>query len=207
MMTLSRARFLRGAACLALAGAAPHAGPAARADDRDGVNLFTADGGFERFLTLCQRADVAADPFTVFAPTNAAFGRTPESLIADLAGIGGECMLNMVWLRGWGLFDVVQGRHPSAGWTNMQEVQTINRGRLRVDLPQDEPMRLLTASNPMLSTGRFGAGELPANRIAAIRSPDLMTSNGIVHGIDNVLLPWPWTGPVTRARPRAALQV
>lgn len=194
-MTISRARFLRGAACLALAGvAAPLAGPAARASDRDVVDLLSARGGFDRFLTLCQRANVtdelkAVGPFTVFAPDDAAFGRIPESLIADLAGAGGERVPDMVRLRAWVLFHVVQGRHGSASWTNTQELQTLNGGRLRVDVPQGEPMRVLNASNPTLYTGGFGAGGLATNRIAAIQTPDLVASNGMVHAIDNVLLP------------------
>jgi uncharacterized surface protein with fasciclin (FAS1) repeats len=194
-MTISRARFLRGAASLALAGvAAPLAAPAARASDRDVIDLLSAQGDFDRFLTLCQRANVtddlkAAGPFTIFAPTNAAFGRIPESLIADLAGTDGERVADMVRLRAWMLFHVVQGRHPSAGWTNTQELQTLNGGRLRVDVPQGEPMRVLNATNPTLYTGGFGAGGLATNRIAAIQTPDLVASNGMVHAIDNVLLP------------------
>lgn len=194
-MTISRARFLRGAACLALAGVAgPVAVPAVRAADRDVVDLMASRGEFQRFLTLCQRANIteelkAPGPFTVFAPTDAAFGRIPESLIADLAGAGGERVPDMVRLRAWMLFHVVQGQHPSAGWTNTQELATLNGGRLRVDVPQGEPMRVLNATNPTLYTGGFGAGGLATNRIAAIASPDLVASNGMVHAIDNVLLP------------------
>jgi uncharacterized surface protein with fasciclin (FAS1) repeats len=194
-MTISRARFLRGAACLALAGAtAPLTVPAARASDRDVVDLLAAKGDFDRFLTLCHRANVTDDlkapgPFTVFAPTDAAFGRIPESLIADLVGVGGERGPDMVRLRAWMLFHVVQGRHPSSGWTNTQELQTLNGGRLRVDVPQGEPMRVLNTVNPTLHTGGFGAGGLATTRIATIRSPDLVASNGMVHAIDNVLLP------------------
>jgi hypothetical protein len=168
--------------------------PAARAGDRTIVDLLAADGRFERFLRLCQRANVtgelkAADPVTVFALTNAASGRIPKSLIADLPGIGGERVPSMVRLRAWVLFHGVQGRHPSAGWPNTQELQTSKWKRLRVGVPQGEPMRLLRASNPTLSTAGFGAGGFATNHIAAIRSPDLVTSNGIVHGIDKPVLP------------------
>lgn len=139
------------AACLALAGiAGPLVVPAARASDRDVVDLLSARGGFDRFLTLCHRANVAdelkgAGPFTVFAPNDAAFGRIPESLVIDLAGSTGEAVPDMVRLRARVLLQIVQGRHSSAGWTNIQEWQTLNGVRLKVEMPQGEPMRVLNA--------------------------------------------------------------
>ncbi|WP_439579576.1 fasciclin domain-containing protein [Elioraea sp.] len=194
-MTLTRAGFLRGAACIALAGiAVPAAMSSTRAADRDVVDLLAARGNFDRFLALCQRANVtdelkAPGPFTVFAPTDSAFGRIPESLIVDLTGAGGDRTPDMARLRAWMLFHVVQGRHISPSWTNTQELPTLNGGRLRVDVPQGEPMRVLNSTNPTLYTGGYGAGGLATNRIAAIEAPDLVASNGVVHAIDNVLLP------------------
>lgn len=189
-MTITRAGFLRGAACLALAGAAV---PAARAADRDVLGVLAARGTFERFLGLCQRAAVTEDlkapgPFTVFAPTDAAFGRIPAALINELAGTG-EHTPDMVRLRALLLFHVVPGVHRSTGWTNTQELQTLNGAKLRVDVPQGEPMRVLNPKNPTLYTGGFGAGGHATNRIAAIEAADLAASNGVVHAIDNVLLP------------------
>ena len=66
----------------------------------------------------------------------------------------------------------------------------VNGALLRVDVPQGEPIRVLNPTNPTLATGGFGGGSgLTTNRIAAIETADIVASNGVVHVIDNVLLP------------------
>jgi uncharacterized surface protein with fasciclin (FAS1) repeats len=189
-MSITRAGFLRGAACLALTGIAV---PAARAADRDVVAVLAARGDFQRFLELCQRASVTEElktpgPFTLFAPTDAAFARIPAGLIDELAGAG-ETPPDMVRLRALVTYHVVPGAHRSTGWTNTQELATLNGAKLRVDVPQGEAMRVLNPTNPTLHTGGFGAGGHATNRIAAITAADITASNGVVHAIDNVLLP------------------
>lgn len=205
-MTIGRAQFLRGTACLVLAGASLPVAQAAVAQtattptsttqtaNRDVLGVLASRGSFDRFLGLCQRAAVTEDlktpgPFTVFAPTDAAFNRIPASLIEDLVG-DGQGTPDMVRLRALLTYHVVTGAHRSTGWTNTQEMQTLNGALLRVDVPQGEPIRVLNPTNPTLSTGGFGGGSgLTTNRIAAIETADVVASNGVVHVIDNVLLP------------------
>lgn len=205
-MTIGRAQFLRGAACLVLAGASVPLTGAARAQtastqtantqvaNRDVLGVLASRGSFDRFLGLCQRAAVTEDlratgPFTVFAPTDAAFNRIPASLIEDLVGEG-QGTPDMVRLRALLTYHIATGTHRSTGWTNTQELQTLNGALLRVDVPQGEPIRVLNPTNPTLATGGFGGGSgLTTNRIAAIETADIVASNGVVHVIDNVLLP------------------
>jgi uncharacterized surface protein with fasciclin (FAS1) repeats len=200
-MTIGRAKFLRGTACLVLAGASLPVAQVAAAQtataqtaDRDVLGVLASRGSFDRFLRLCQRAAVTDDlrtpgPFTVFAPTDAAFNRIPASLIEDLVGEG-QGTPDMVRLRALLTYHVATGAHRSTSWTSTQELQTLNGALLRVDVPQGEPIRVLNPKNPTLSTGGFGGGSgLTTNRIAAVETADIVASNGVVHVIDNVLLP------------------
>ena len=126
-MTIGRAQFLRGAACLVLAGASVPLTGAARAQtastqaantqvaNRDVLGVLASRGSFDRFLGLCQRAAVTEDlrapgPFTVFAPTDAAFNRIPASLIEDLVGEG-QGTPDMARLRALLTYHVATGAH------------------------------------------------------------------------------------------------
>ncbi len=106
-------------------------------------------------------------PFTVFAPTNAAFGALLTELgFANLAAIP-AATLNAVLQ-----YHVVAGANVLAGQlTDEQEITTFQTGKFKVDL-----------------TG--GAKIVDAKgRTTNIVATDVQTNNGVIHAIDRVLLP------------------
>ncbi|KIQ96790.1 putative Sensory subunit of low CO2-induced protein complex [Lysobacter sp. A03] len=115
-----------------------------------------------------------AGPFTVFAPTNAAFDKLPEGTVdtllqpenkADLAGIL--------------TYHVVSGSVDAATLTDQikdaggkAELTTVNGGTLTAEV----------------ANGGVKLTDAKGNS-AMVTTPDLMASNGVIHVIDAVLLP------------------
>lgn len=101
-------------------------------------------------------------PFTVFAPTNAAF----EALDADtLAAVAADPDLLTAVLT----YHVIPGRFTSS-----------NIGRV--------PSNLTVQGGQILPTIRVG-GRIILNGVAEVTTADIMASNGVVHIIDTVLIP------------------
>jgi transforming growth factor-beta-induced protein len=110
-----------------------------------------------------------AGPFTVFAPTDAAFAALLDELDAtSLADISDETLIAVL------KYHVVSGKVLSTSLTDEQVVTPILGGvgnTFKIDL-----------------TG--GAKIVDANgRIANITATDIEASNGVVHVIDKVILP------------------
>jgi uncharacterized surface protein with fasciclin (FAS1) repeats len=108
-----------------------------------------------------------AGPFTVFAPTNAAFGALLTELNLTSLDQVDNATLNAVLQ-----YHVVNGANVLAGQlTNGQEVTTFGGGKFSINL-----------------TG--GAKIVDArNRTTNIIITDVQGSNGVVHAIDRVILP------------------
>ena len=101
-------------------------------------------------------------PFTVFAPTNAAFASLPAGTLEDL--LKPE---NKDKLTGILTFHVVSGKAMSTDLSDGQEVVTVNGQSLKVSIKD----------------GKVMIGD------ATVTAADLEGSNGVVHVIDKVLLP------------------
>jgi uncharacterized surface protein with fasciclin (FAS1) repeats len=106
-----------------------------------------------------------AGPFTVFAPTNEAFA----ALLTEL-GITKEQLLARADLADILKYHVVNASASAESLTNNQELTTLQGETIVVAVTEDKRVSL--------DNGR-------ANVIAA----DVPASNGIIHVIDNVLLP------------------
>ena len=104
-------------------------------------------------------------PFTVFAPTDAAFAKLPTVVVNEL--LNGE---NKVTLRKILLYHVQNGNVTSS---------VINAANLSV------PIQML--ANSSVTVSRNGT-VLRVNN-AVITKPDVYATNGIIHAIDAVLLP------------------
>ncbi len=125
---------------------------------------------FTLLVEAVQAADLvdalsAAGPFTVFAPTNAAFaaaltelGTTKEALFANTA------LLTAVLT-----YHVVPGRV------------------FKAQVPLNTPITTLQGAT--LTVGSDLAISDQAGRKASIVATDVMTSNGVIHVIDKVILP------------------
>lgn len=100
--------------------------------------------------------------YTVFAPTNAAFDALPEGTLESLlAEDGREDLTNIL------TYHVVDGAVLSSELSDGQVIPTLQGGELTVNIED---------------------GKVFIND-AEVVTPDVQTSNGVVHVIDGVLLP------------------
>jgi len=101
-------------------------------------------------------------PWTVFAPTNAAFDKLPAGTLEHL--LEPE---NKGQLTGILTYHVVSGKVLAANLKNLEKVTTVEGGDVEV---------------------RIAGGKVMIND-ATVTTADVMASNGVVHVIDTVLLP------------------
>lgn len=142
-------------------------------NDPDIVQLAQANPD----LSILAEAVVAADlvgtlkgpgPFTVFAPTNAAFA----SLLTELGLTKAQLLADKALLTTVLTYHVVPGSVRRADIPLGKAVTTVQGGLFKVD----------AAGNALTITdGR--------NRVAGISATDIQAFNGVVHVIDKVLLP------------------
>lgn len=132
----------------------------------DIVDTAIAAGSFETLVAAVQAAGLeealrGEGPFTVFAPTDAAFAKLPagtvEALLADP-----EALADIL------LYHVIEGKVLAASVTDGLEAETLQGS---------------TVSFAIHSDGT------PAINEALIIATDIMASNGVIHVIDSVILP------------------
>jgi len=124
-----------------------------------------AFGNFTLFTGLLRSTGVAATlegpgPYTVFAPTDAAFDRMDPDLREPILN-GSANSTEVV------LYHIVNGSYTLADLSNVPTLQTLQGGNLTVNAT--------------------GAVVMVNNATVAI--PDLMADNGVIQGIDTVLIP------------------
>ena len=164
-------RSIRTTALVAVALVASLATTAAAAPDRSAetskniVETAVAAGQFETLASLLDKAGLVntlatGGPFTVFAPTDAAFAKLPKATLDSLAA-------NPAKLKAVLLYHVVSGAVPTKDVVKLRSARTLNGGRVRIQV-----------------TG--GSVRVDGARVA---TPDVMASNGIIHVIDRVLIP------------------
>jgi uncharacterized surface protein with fasciclin (FAS1) repeats len=114
-------------------------------------------------------------PFTVFAPTNAAFGALPEGTVPMLLQPENKEQLTRVLT-----YHVVPGRYDAAAL-----MKAIRKG--------DGKAALKTASGEtlwiMMNGDRNVVVRDAKGGIASISTYDVIQSNGVIHVVDKVLLP------------------
>lgn len=103
-------------------------------------------------------------PFTVFAPTNAAFDDLPDGTVDDLL-----MPENQEQLQGVLTYHVVPGEYMAADLTDGLELTTVN--------------------GEVLTFTVDDMGMLMINGEAMVETTNVESSNGITHVIDTVLLP------------------
>ncbi len=129
------------------------------------VQTAAAAGQFKTLVALVKQAGLAGTlegtgPFTVFAPTDAAFAKVPKAALAALKH-------NRAKLRAVLLFHVLQGKLTAAKLVELHSVKTLNGQSLKIHV-----------SN---GTVTIGGARIIMTNIAA--------SNGVIHVIDRVLIP------------------
>ena len=130
------------------------------------VDIALSSSDFSMLVSLLQKADLVGalqgeGPFTVFAPTNAAF----EKLLSAL-GISASDLMNQPDLAKVLLYHVVSGKVMSTDLSDGLKAPTLNGSELTFDLK----------NGVMVNSSQV---------IAA----DIESQNGVVHVIDTVLVP------------------
>jgi uncharacterized surface protein with fasciclin (FAS1) repeats len=150
-------------ACVCALAAAP--APARPVSERNIVQTAVAAGQFKTLVMLVRRAGLAralqkAGPYTVFAPTDAAFKELPKATLNAL-------LANRAKLRAVLLYHVVAGRVPAAAAAKLTSAKTLNGQRVRIRA---------TSAGVFVNT-------------AKVVMPDVMATNGVIHVINHVLVP------------------
>ena len=135
---------------------------------KQGTIVQTAkDAG--QFNTLCELVAAAglvdtlnsAGPFTVFAPTDAAFAKLPPETVAALKKDPKALAAILT-------YHVVPGKKNAAEVVKMKEIMTV----------EGQPIMITIVD-----------GKVMLNKSATVVKTDVGASNGVIHVIDTVILP------------------
>lgn len=140
------------------------------------VQLAQANTNFSFLVAAVVRASTGntnvaaalsgAGPLTVFAPTNAAFQAAGFATIADIQAANANTLAAIL------TYHVISGRIFSSDLTEGAMPTTVNGGKVTITLAGGAKVK--------------GTGNTAASNITAT---DMITTNGVVHVIDRVLLP------------------
>jgi uncharacterized surface protein with fasciclin (FAS1) repeats/uncharacterized membrane protein YuzA (DUF378 family) len=147
----------------ATAGRATTAGP--RVGEKNLVRTAVAAGQFKTLASLLQKAGLAGTlegkgPFTVFAPTDAAFAKVPKATLASLAK-------NKTKLRAVLLYHVVQGKVTAMQATRLRSAKTLEGKSVSI---------------------RVSGGQVIVGGATVVKA-NVLASNGVIHVINKVLIP------------------
>jgi uncharacterized surface protein with fasciclin (FAS1) repeats len=132
---------------------------------KDIVDTAVAAGSFKTLAAALQAADLISTlkgqgPFTVFAPTDAAFAKIPQ---ADLDAL----LKDKKALTAVLTYHVVAGKVLAADVVKLQEAKTVEGSSVKINV-----------------TG----GKVMVNN-ANVTATDVGASNGVIHVIDTVIMP------------------
>jgi len=134
-------------------------------DDANIVQTAVAAGQFKTLAKLLTRAGLVgalqkAGPYTVFAPTDAAFNKVPKKTLNAL-------LRNKAKLKAVLLYHVVSGRVTAADVANLSTAKTLNGKSVRFRM---------SGMNVFVNS-------------AKVTKADVTASNGVIHVINRVLIP------------------
>ena len=134
--------------------------------DKNIVDTAVAAGNFKTLAAALGAAGLVdtvsgAGPFTVFAPTDAAFAKLPAGTIENLLKPENKDQLTAILI-----YHVVPGKVMAADVVKLSEAKTVNGKMLKVKL---------NGGNVMIDD-------------ATVTSTDIAASNGVIHVIDSVMI-------------------
>ena len=137
-----------------------------QAATKDIVDTAVAAGQFTTLAKALQAADLVttlkgAGPFTVFAPTDAAFAKLPAATLNSL-------LANPAELRKVLTYHVVAGKVTAADVVKLTAASTVNGAQVQIAVR---------------------GGKVVLNGTSTVETADVMASNGVIHVIDTVILP------------------
>lgn len=135
------------------------------ANQKDIVDTAVSAGQFKTLVSLVKAADLVDTlkgdgPFTVLAPTDKAFAKLPKSLVKKLTG--DKALLQKVLT-----YHVIPGKVLSTDLKSHMRAETVQGENVVVRI---------NGKNVMFNKSKVVAA-------------DIVTSNGVIHAIDTVLLP------------------
>ena len=161
---------------LSLAACAPAATTEAAAPVKPGtiVEVAVANGSFKTLVAAVKAAGLvdtlnSAGPFTVFAPTDAAFAKLPAGTVDTLLKPENKATLVKILT-----YHVVPGKVEAA------TVVTLNGKKVTTVAMQDVTVNV--AGGKVSLTDALGG----TSNVTAV---DVQASNGVIHVIDTVLMP------------------
>jgi uncharacterized surface protein with fasciclin (FAS1) repeats len=145
----------------------PATTPAAAPTGKTIVSIAAGNKNFTTLVKALKAADLVdtlagEGPFTVFAPTNAAFAKIPKAKLADLLKPENKEQLKKVLT-----YHVVSGAVTSNLLKSGQKVATVEGGSITVKIK----------------------GKKVSINDANVILADVKASNGVIHAIDTVLMP------------------
>lgn len=159
--------LLVGAVMALVATSSFNASVKAQAATADIVDTAVAAGSFKTLAAALQAAGLVETlkgkgPFTVFAPTDAAFAKLPAGTVDDLLKPANKAKLVAILT-----YHVVPGKVMAAQAATLTSAKTVNGASLTI---------------------RARDGKVMIDK-ATVTATDIAASNGVIHVIDTVLLP------------------
>ncbi|MEM1319493.1 MAG: fasciclin domain-containing protein [Bacteroidota bacterium] len=147
-----------------------------------GDDIVDIAAGNENFSTLVAAVKAAglvetlksAGPFTVFAPTNAAFAKLPEGTVASLLKPENKSTLTKILT-----YHVVAGEFKAADVVNA--IKNAG-GKFTVETVSGDKLTASLKGGKVILTDEKGG-------VVTVTQTDLDASNGVIHVIDGVVLP------------------
>src|SRR5690242_939805 len=140
---------------------------AAFAADKDIVDTAVAAGQFNTLAAALKAAGLVdtlkgAGPFTVFAPTDAAFAKLPKGTVEELLKPENKAKLTAILT-----YHVVPGKVMAADVVKVSDAKTVQGGSVKV---------------------HAAGGKVTVDNATVVKT-DIAASNGVIHVIDTVLMP------------------
>jgi uncharacterized surface protein with fasciclin (FAS1) repeats len=138
-----------------------------RATSQDIVDTAVGAGQFKTLAAALKAADLVGTlkgdgPFTVFAPTDAAFSKLPAGTVESLLKPENKAKLTAILT-----YHVVPGAVKAKQVTKLDEAKTVNGAMVKVSTK---------------------GGKVMINDANVVKA-DIPASNGVIHVIDKVILP------------------
>jgi uncharacterized surface protein with fasciclin (FAS1) repeats len=139
---------------------------AAQMAENDIVDVAVAAGDFNTLATALEAADLVSvlkgeGPFTVFAPTDAAFAKLPEGTVEGLLA-DKEALARVL------TYHVVPGKVMASDVVGLSEASSVEGSPISISVVD---------------------GQVMLNGSATVVATDVNASNGVIHVIDTVILP------------------
>ncbi|WP_224489541.1 fasciclin domain-containing protein [Robertkochia flava] len=143
------------------------------------VGVAASNADFSTLVTAVQAAELVETldgegPFTVFAPTNEAFGKLPEGTLETLVQPENKDQLTSILT-----YHVIAGEYDAAAV--LEAIQTAG-GSFTVETVQGGMLTISAQDGNVILTDGQG-------NTSKVIMTDVPASNGVIHVIDTVVLP------------------